>query len=69
MMMMTMPARIDSSADQARISPPISEALAPSATNTVEKPSTNRSADIMIARLEAAAGSSLSTCSIVAPVR
>lgn len=67
--MMTRPARIDSSADQARIRPPISEALAPSATNTVEKPSTNRSADIMIARLEVEPGSSLSTCSIVAPVR
>jgi hypothetical protein len=35
----------------------------------VEKPSTNSSADIMIARLEAEDGSSLSTCSIVAPVR
>src|SRR5438445_724289 len=41
MMMMTMPARIESSADQARIRPPIREALAPSATKTVEKPSTN----------------------------
>jgi len=40
MMMMTMPATIESSPDQARINPPIREALAPSATNTVEKPST-----------------------------
>ena len=41
MTMMTMPATIDSSADQARTSAPTTLALAPSATNTVEKPSTN----------------------------
>ena len=52
MTMMTMPATIESSADQARINPPIREALAPSATNTVEKPSTNITADIITARLE-----------------
>ena len=46
-----------------------SEALAPSAMKTVEKPSTNSSADIITARREADGGSSLSTCSIVAPVR
>ena len=69
MTMMTMPATIESSADQARINPPISEALAPSATNTVEKPSTNMTADIMIARFEDDTVSSLATCSMVAPVR
>ena len=69
MTMMTMPATIDSSADQARINPPISEALAPSATNTVEKPSTNITADIITARFEADSVSSFSTCSMVAPVR
>ena len=67
--MMTMPATIESSADQARIRPPISEALAPSATNTVEKPSTNNAADIITARLEDDTVSSLATCSMVAPVR
>ncbi len=67
--MMTMPARIESCADQARINPPISEALAPSATNTVEKPSTNSSAEIITARFELAAASSLATCTAVAPVR
>ena len=51
MTMMTMPATIESSADQARIRPPIREALAPSATNTVEKPSTNITAEIITARL------------------
>ena len=69
MMMMTMPARIDNSADQARMNPPIKEALAPSATNTVEKPSTNISAELITARLEACTLSSLATCSMVAPVR
>ena len=53
MMMMTMPARIESSADQARIRPPTKDALAPSATNTVEKPSTNISAEAITARFEA----------------
>jgi hypothetical protein len=67
--MMTTPAMIESSADQARIRPPIREALAPSATNTVEKPSTNKSAEVITARLEAATVSSLATCSMVAPVR
>ena len=67
--MMTMPATIDNSADQARIRPPTSDALAPSATNTVEKPSTNIIAEIITARLEACAPSSLATCSMVAPVR
>ena len=67
--MMTMPATIDSSADQVRISPPINEALAPSATKTVEKPSTNISAPIMTARFDADAVSSFATCSMVAPVR
>ena len=42
--MMTMPATIESCADHSRIRLPIREALAPSATNTVEKPSTNISA-------------------------
>ncbi len=56
MMMITMPATIESSADQARISPPTRDALAPSATNTVEKPSTNISADAITARLEACVG-------------
>ena len=69
MMMMTMPARIESSADQARIRPPTKEALAPSATNTVVKPSTNISAEAITARFEAWLVSSLLTCSMVAPVR
>ena len=69
MTMMTMPATIDSSADQARIRLPISEALAPSATNTVEKPSTNMPAEIITARFEEDSVSSLATCSMVAPVR
>ena len=69
MMMITMPATIESSADQARIRPPTREALAPSATNTVEKPSTNISAEAITARLEACDVSSLATCSMVAPVR
>ncbi len=69
MMMMTMPATIESCADQARISAPTSDALAPSATNTVEKPSTNISAEIITARREDVAVSSLATCSMVAPVR
>ena len=69
MTMMTMPATIESSADQARIKPPIREALAPSATNTVEKPSTNMTADIITARCEDDTVSSFSTCSMVAPVR
>ena len=56
MTMMTMPATIDSSADQARIRLPISDALAPSATNTVEKPSTNMPAAIITARFEDAFG-------------
>ena len=56
MMMITMPARIESSADQARISPPTRDALAPSATNTVEKPSTNISAEAITARLEVCVG-------------
>jgi hypothetical protein len=67
--MMMMPAMIESCADQARIRPPISEALAPSSTKTVEKPSTNSTAESITARLEAASASSLATCSIVAPVR
>ena len=67
--MMTMPATIESSADQARISPPIREALAPSATNTVEKPSTNMSAALITARFEDETVSSLATSSMVAPVR
>ena len=69
MMMMTMPARIESCADQARIRPPISDALAPSATNTVEKPSTNSTAAIITARRDEDFVSSLATCSMVAPVR
>ncbi len=69
MMMMTMPARIDSCADHARIRPPIREALAPSATNTVVKPSTSMPAAAITARLEACVVSSLLTCSMVAPVR
>ncbi len=52
MMMMTMPATIESSADQARIRLPIRDALAPSATNTVEKPSTNITAEIITARFD-----------------
>ena len=68
-MMITTPARIDSCADQARMNPPTREALAPSATNTVEKPSTNISADVITARREACTPSSLATCSMVAPVR
>jgi len=44
-------------------------ALAPSATNTVENPSTNITAEIITARFEAASVSSLATCSMVAPVR
>jgi hypothetical protein len=64
-----MPATIESCADQARIRPPTREALAPSATNTVEKPSTNISAEAITARLEASVFSSLATCSMVAPVR
>ena len=67
--MMTMPARIASCADQARIRPPIREALAPSSTNTVEKPSTNSSAEIITARRDEDSVSSLATCSMVAPVR
>ena len=69
MTMMTMPATSDSSADQAWMKPPISEALAPSATNTVEKPSTNITAETITARRDEAAASSLATCSMVAPVR
>ena len=64
-----MPATIDSCADQARIRLPIRLALAPSATNTVEKPSTNINAEIITARFDAGAVSSLATCSMVAPVR
>ena len=44
-------------------------ALAPSAIKTVEKPSTNSSADSITARFEAAACSPVATCSMVAPVR
>ena len=44
-------------------------ALAPSATNTVEKPSTNITAAIITARRDEASLSSLATCSMVAPVR
>ena len=44
-------------------------ALAPSATNTVEKPSTNITAEIITARFAAAVVSSLLTWSMVAPVR
>jgi hypothetical protein len=69
MMIMTMPATIESSADQARISPPTRDALAPSATNIVEKPSTNISAADITARFEAWTVSSWETCSMVAPVR
>src|ERR1700681_1400768 len=69
MTMMTIPATIASSADQAWIKPPISDALAPSATNTVEKPSTNMAADVITARLEDDTVSSLATCSMVAPGR
>ena len=43
--------------------------LAPSAMNTVEKPSTNRTAESITARREVASASSFSTCSMVAPVR
>jgi hypothetical protein len=67
--MMTTPATTESCADQARTRPPIRLALAPSATNTVEKPSTNSAAEIITARLAAASGSSVATCSMVAPVR
>ena len=67
--MMTIPATTASSADQAWISPPISDALAPSATNTVEKPSTNMAADIITARFDDDTVSSLATCSMAAPVR
>ena len=69
MTMMTIPARTDSSADQARTNPPITEALAPSATNTVEKPSTNMTAETITARLEDETASPSATCSMVAPVR
>ena len=69
MMMMTIPATIESCADQARIRLPIKEALAPSATNTVEKPSTNITAAIITARRDDALLSLLATCSMVAPVR
>jgi len=48
---------------------PISEALAPSATNMVEKPRTNITADIITARFEDDTASSWATCSTVAPVR
>jgi len=68
-MMMTIPAAIASCADQARIRPPMMLALAPSATNTVEKPSTNISAANITARFEVCVVSSWATCSIVAPVR
>ncbi len=67
--MMMMPATIESSADQARTNAPTRDALAPSATNTVEKPSTNMTADIITARLEDDTAPSLATCSMVAPVR
>ena len=43
--------------------------VAPSATNTVVKPSTNMTAEIITARFEACVPSSLLTCSMVAPVR
>ena len=69
MTMMMIPATIESSADQARISPPIRDALAPSNTKTVEKPSTNSAAESITARREGESDSSLATCSIVAPVR
>ena len=69
MMMITIPAAIDSSADQVRIRPPTKLALAPSATNTVEKPSTNVSAEISTARRDADGVSPVATCSMVAPVR
>ena len=63
MMMMTMPATIDSSADQVRTSAPTMLALAPSATNTVEKPRTNITAATITARRETARGSPEATCS------
>ena len=69
MMMMTTPATIDSSADQARTSAPTMLALAPSATNTVENPRTNIAAATITACREIARGSPVTTCSIVAPVR
>ena len=48
--MIAMPATIDNSADQTRSNPPIALALAPSATNTVAKPSTNRQAANKVSR-------------------
>lgn len=69
MTMMTTPATIASSADQARTRPPTTLALAPSATNTVEKPSTKATAASMIARLAVRLAPSCATCSTLAPVR
>ena len=54
--MIAMPATIDNSADQTRNNPPIALALAPSATNTVAKPSTNRQAASNVSRLHARVG-------------
>ncbi len=67
--MIAMPATSESCADQARIRLPIRLELAPSSTNTVEKPSTNSKAESITARFEACCSSSLATCSMVAPVR
>jgi hypothetical protein len=50
MTMIAMPATMDNSADQTRSNPPMALALAPSATNTVAKPSTNRHAANNVSR-------------------
>ena len=57
MTMIAMPATIDNSADQTRSKPPIALALAPSATNTVAKPSTNRHAASNVSRFTRGSGS------------
>ena len=69
MMMMTMPATVDSGPEQARISEPITLALAPSETKTVENPSTNRSGGNHRLALDARLGSRSAKCSSEVPAR
>jgi hypothetical protein len=69
MPMMAMPARVASVPDQASSSAPIALALAPNATNTVEKPSTNSPAAATVSRLTRGSDSPSARCSSDVPVR
>ena len=69
MMMMAMPARIPSWGEKRSTSAPIALALAPKATNTVEKPATNNTDASSVSRHTSGCGSASARRSSDVPAR